>query len=653
MAGTIIRPVKAERMPEKLRIAVRFPYSQTDVAMVKEVPGAYWSKPNSYWTLPLTMTSCKKLRHVFGERLELGPHLRQWGWERRNIDEVLAQLTHTKDLRLNHLPTTMPRLAAALRPDQRVAAQWLAQAIDSPYHGGLVADKPGLGKTLEVIAGLGENPEHLVGAHLIVCPRVSVSRVWHREITRWTDFPSYRTRGKGIANDRKTRERIIAEFIQDPSPTKFLIVNAEMARCPEIKVCKRKDCDFPFNPDDEERHIADDHYAPLVPVLDRAEYPALFKQIKWKTVVADESHKYLGSLAVAKRNLAGAGLVNLPLAEGGARIAATGTPFGKGGRVKGMFGTLHWICPTEYSSFWRWANEFLEVDEDDYGHKKVGGYKAENEEDFFASIGPMLIRRTKEEVLPNLPPKTYVEVLCELVGKQKKQYIEFMNKNETEVEGGTLVGMGVLSMLTRCKQIANCEQEITYDDNGEMILRPKRGGDSGKLEQLWQIGLEENGHLDGEEGDTKILVISQSTKFLDEIGYRLKEDKVRYYRIDGSVSDNRREEQMEDFQENPDSPKVFLLQTDAAGISITLDAADQVHMMDEKWNPEENEQAEDRAHRASRMHNVTIFYYRTQDTIDTFIQEQVAHKEEIQKTVLDRRRGVDIVKEIVRRGRAA
>jgi SNF2 family DNA or RNA helicase len=193
-----------------------------------------------------------------------------------------------------------------------------------------------------------------------------------------------------------------------------------------------------------------------------------------------------------------------------------------------------------------------------------------------------------------------------------------------------------------------------------MVLRPKRGGDSGKLEQLWQIGLEETGILpaDKEErgkpcGDRKILIISQSTKFLDEIGYRLKDDGVPYYRIDGSVSDSKREEQMEDFQENPDSPRVFLLQTTAAGISITLDAADDVHMMDEMWNPEENEQAEDRAHRASRMHNVTIYYYRTEDTIDTYIKELVEAKEDIQKSVLDRRRGIDIVKEIVQRGKAA
>jgi SNF2 family DNA or RNA helicase len=86
----------------------------------------------------------------------------------------------------------------------------------------------------------------------------------------------------------------------------------------------------------------------------------------------------------------------------------------------------------------------------------------------------------------------------------------------------------------------------------------------------------------------------------------------------------------------------------AGGVSITLDAADEVHILDELDNPEENEQLEDRAHRASREHQVTIYYYRSEGTIDTNIGEAVEGKRQEQHRVLDERRGREYTREIIR-----
>lgn len=84
--------------------------------------------------------------------------------------------------------------------------------------------------------------------------------------------------------------------------------------------------------------------------------------------------------------------------------------------------------------------------------------------------------------------------------------------------------------------------------------------------------------------------------------------------------------------------RVIVMTTTAGGVAITLDAADTVIFMDEMWSPADMEQAEDRVHRASRIHQVTIYYLRTVDTIDDYRMETVGSKAELHKEVLDIRR---------------
>jgi SNF2 family DNA or RNA helicase len=78
--------------------------------------------------------------------------------------------------------------------------------------------------------------------------------------------------------------------------------------------------------------------------------------------------------------------------------------------------------------------------------------------------------------------------------------------------------------------------------------------------------------------------------------------------------------------------------TKAGGVSITLDRADTVHLLDETWVPDDQEQAEDRIHRASRMHQVTCYYYRTKSTIEEEIADLTAEKADVNEAILDRRR---------------
>lgn len=581
----------------------------------KAVAGARFNKPSKKWRYPLSVETCYALREVWGDGLTVDSGLGEWFREaKRQRDEMVAMGSQA-DATLVRLPEVAPALASTLRPDQRVGAAWVAQGYRG---GGMLCDQPGIGKTLVSLAGILE--EGTEGPILVVCPKLSVRRVWYREIKRWTNLPVYAARGT-----RAQREKVIAAFQADTNKTKVLIVVAEMLR---IKEEAQKD-------DPKKKKFAG------------YEYPELFAP--WQWVVVDESHKLFGSLTITKGNLAGKGVERLPLTDTGRKLAVTGTPFGKGGRLTGMFGTLHWLWPDEYTSFWRWAETYFEVtDEKVYvrgGHgatqntKKIGGLRRGSEGEFLASFGPRIMRRTKKEVLPWLPPKQFVEVLCEMTGEQLRQYKTMNDEGEVITKGGIIVAQGVLAQITRAKQVAN--GSLFKDEEGHVSF----SGESGKIDQLMQI-LDQRGILDG-SGDMKVIVASQFNEFLKLVEQRLQEASVGYHIITGKTSDTKRDRAMEEFQ-SEGGHRVFLLNAKAGGVSVTLDAADEVHCLDELWNPEDQEQLEDRAHRASRNHQVTIYHYRSEGTIDEAIAQDVEGKRQAQHEVLDGRRGQEYARKLIK-----
>lgn len=583
------------------------------LAKCKAVPGGRFQKADKTWNYPLTIDTCHGLREVWGSALKVGVDLAQWYATNRAVAAEQAALASATDAPLLRLAETAPRLAATLRPDQRVGVAWVAAG----YRGaGLVADEPGSGKTLEVIGGILE--ADLQGPILIACPRLSVKTVWANELRRWApDERVYIMRGT-----REQREKALAAFWADPTPRKWLVTVMESLRI--------KDVEF----DDGK-------------VVKGAEYPSLFGET-WAAVVVDESHKAFGSLTVVKGTLHGKGLKRLKTER---RYACTGTPFGKGGRLQGFFGTLHWLWADEFTSFWRWAETYFQIEEDEFyvrgggGRKKtakrVGGLKEGSEEEFLHSLGPRILRRTKAETMPWLPAKQYREVLCEMTPAQRKQY-EAMNLDGEFRAGEGMVSVdGVLAAITRAKQVAN--GALVRTDTG-VSFDPKA---SCKLERMMEL-FDARGLLDG-SGDMKVVVASQFNEFLYAARNLLEAQGTPYLLMTGKTNDKHREAMIEEFQ-RPGGPRVFMLNSKAGGVSVTLDAADEVHMLDEMWDPGDNTQLEDRIHRASRGKEriaATVLQYRTEGTIDTNIGEDVEERRRNQHAVLDGRRGIDYIREVV------
>ena len=625
---------RRNRDQQRGRIGVKLidiPQRHWDLAVdkVRSIPGARWRKAERIWTLPATVDTCHALRANFPNTLEVSEALAEWYLAHRHEAEESALAAEQSDAQLVRVPEAAPALFATLRPDQRAGAAWWARGYRG---GGILADEPGLGKTLEAIAGTLE--ADVRGPVLVVCPRLSVKRVWQRELNRWApDEHVHICRGT-----RRTRERALERFMADPAERKWLVIVAEMLRVKReppppgaTKAMKKK----------RGRVIG-------------YEYPDLFDGERtggWAAVIADESHRLLGSLSVVKSNLMGEGLALLPLRSDRLLRAVTGTPFGRGGRVYGMFGTLHWMWRDEYTSFWRWAEHHFEVEVKEVQIKgarrgmtrttrKIGKLRdGRSGEEFLATLGPRIMRRTKLELLPDLPPKQFVTVECELEGAQLKQYQQLSLEAEVVVPGGVIMANGVLAERTRARQLAN--GAVTVDAEGKVGF----DGASCKVDNLMAI-LEEQGILDG-SSDKKVLVASQWNEFLyGAVLPALDKAECPYHLLTGKTSDRQRDEMMDAWQA-PGGPQVFVLNAKAGGISVTLDAGDDVHQLDRLDNPEDEQQLYDRVHRASRVHQVTIYRYESVGTIDTNVADAVGDKEEEQFEVLDGRRGLEFLRKCI------
>ena len=145
---------------------------------------------------------------------------------------------------------------------------------------------------------------------------------------------------------------------------------------------------------------------------------------------------------------------------------------------------------------------------------------------------------------------------------------------------------------------------------------------------------------------TKTIVASQFTGFIDALSDRLTKKKIGHYTLTGKTSDREREFIKTNFQKET-GEMVVLLNTKAGGVSLTLDLADDVVICDQTWIPDDQQQVEDRAHRISRNHNVTIWYLASIGSIDEDVAVTNSTREMSARSVLDKQRGVEYVRKLI------
>ena len=239
------------------------------------------------------------------------------------------------------------------------------------------------------------------------------------------------------------------------------------------------------------------------------------------------------------------------------------------------------------------------------------------------ALRPFIQRRTKEEVLTDLPEKSEQTIYCDLTTQQRKDYDEIRDYYrasllETRQASSPLPKIHVLEALLRLRQ-ASCHPGL---------IDPTRLDEpSAKFELLLPMleELREEGH--------KALVFSQFTQHLAALRRLLDAREFEYAYLDGRT--RKREAEIDRFQEDP-TCAFFLISLKAGGHGLNLTAADYVFLLDPWWNPAAEAQAIDRSHRIGQTKKVMAYRLISRDTAEEKVLELQERKRELAKAILAR-----------------
>ena len=248
-------------------------------------------------------------------------------------------------------------------------------------------------------------------------------------------------------------------------------------------------------------------------------------------------------------------------------------------------------------------------------------------------VHPFILRRLKQDVAPELPGKIVIHQKVDLTPKQTTLYKEVIKSPEHERLLNEIAEKGVgrskvliLAALTRLRVICNHPSLAEKDGRSAAV----KYDDSGKLEYLKEL-MEEI-----VEGDHRALLFCQSTRMLDIIEDFFKTWKVTTVRLDGSTASNKRSELADEFNRNS-AIHCFLISTKAGGTGLNLTGADSVIFYDHDWNPANDNQAQDRAHRIGQTKPVTVYKLVSKGTIE----EKILARQALKQTIADEIIGAD------------
>jgi superfamily II DNA or RNA helicase len=245
------------------------------------------------------------------------------------------------------------------------------------------------------------------------------------------------------------------------------------------------------------------------------------------------------------------------------------------------------------------------------------------QEDLTARVGNFILRRTKEKVCDDLPPKIEQIIYCEMAADQRKLYNEIFNYGQRLVatydKAKKQQSFEILTTLLRLRQIC-CNPQLLPDMADVQVS-------SAKTELLKELVLEniDSGH--------KMLIFSQFTSLLKIIRVWLDEQQIGYEYLDGASK--KRQAMVDNFNNSPDIP-VFLLSLKAGGVGLNLTSADTVIIFDPWWNPAVEDQATDRSHRIGQTRTVNSIKLVMEDSIEEKILQLKSRKQQLFDNLIEK-----------------
>lgn len=416
----------------------------------------------------------------------------------------------------------------------------------------LIADEMGLGKTVQSIGWLAANPEERPA--LIVVP-ASLKINWAREIRRFMS----------------EEETVILLSGRKPDPdliqgARILVINYDVLSA-------------------------------WIPVLSK---------IGIKAMVMDEVH-YIKNRAAQRTKAVQALAKRIPHV-----IGLSGTPITN--RPAEFFTALSLIAPELFSSWWKYTERYCGRFHDGFGWNVNGATNTEELHRLLTST--IMIRRTKEDVLKDLPSKTRSVIPLEI--ENATEY----RRAESDFERWVAMNFGSekASSAMRAEALAR----ITY---------LKRLSAEGKIAQAlaWIRDFLESGQ--------KLVIFAVHRDVIDRLMTELRDYEP--VKVDGSVSLAKRQEAVDRFQKD-ERCRVFIGNIKAAGVGLTLTAASATCFVELAWTPGDHDQAEDRVHRIGQKESVFAYYLVAENTIEEEIAALIDQKRGVLASVLD---GKDVSEE--------
>lgn len=326
-------------------------------------------------------------------------------------------------------------------------------------------------------------------------------------------------------------------------------------------------------------------------------------QIKWQFMAVDEAHRLKN-----RESQLYSKLLQLKVPS---RLLITGTP------VQNNLGELSALM------------DFLMPGEVDMDIDLNAEEASEMIAKLNARIRPHMLRRTKEQVENDLPPKSEKIIRVELADVQLEYYKNILTKNYAALNPGfTGPKQSLLNIVMELKKtcnhpflLANGEESILHGstDRGE-VLR-KLITSSGKMMVLDLL-------LDRlkKEGGHRVLIFCQMVKMLDILGDYMAYRGYAFQRLDGTIATGPRRMAIDHFNAPGSADFCFLLSTRAGGLGINLMTADTVILFDSDWNPQADLQAMARAHRIGQTKPVSVYRLVSKETVEEEVLERARLK---------------------------
>ncbi|XP_076126926.1 putative global transcription activator SNF2L2 isoform X4 [Alosa pseudoharengus] len=477
----------------------------------------------------------------------------------------------------------------SLKHYQVQGLEWMVSLYNNNLNG-ILADEMGLGKTIQTIALITYLMEHkrLNGPYLIIVPLSTLSN-WVYELDKWA--PSIvKIAYKGTPGMRRS-------LVPQLRSGKFNVLITTY-----------------------EYIIKDKH---------------ILAKIRWKYMIVDEGHRMknhhckltqvLNTHYVAPR-----------------RLLLTGTPLQN--KLPELWALLNFLLPTIFkscSTFEQWFNAPFAM---------TGERVDLNEEETILIIRrlhkvlrPFLLRRLKKEVESQLPEKVEYVIKCDMSAIQKVLYRHMQGKGILLTDGSEKDKKGkggaktLMNTIMQLKKICNHPYMFQHIEesfaehlgfaNG-IISGPELYRASGKFELLDRIlpKLQATNH--------RVLLFCQMTTLMtimeDYFGYR----NFKYLRLDGTTKSEDRAALLKKFNEPGSQYFIFLLSTRAGGLGLNLQAADTVVIFDSDWNPHQDLQAQDRAHRIGQQNEVRVLRLCTVNSVEEKILAAAKYKLNVDQKVI-------------------